>query len=116
MGNTFAVEVVTLFDRTAEIGAAMEKRLDQASEQGAERVASRASGIAPRRTGEEASSFEVTKEADGYHVTNTAPYFPYVELGTHKMAAEPSLGPAGREEAKTFEGEAAKAVEEVVAL
>lgn len=115
MGN-FSVEVVTLFDRSLEVAESMEKRMEQVSEQGAERVASRASEIAPRRTGTEAGDFEVTGEGTERRVVNVAPYFPYVELGTREMAAEPSLGPAGKEEAPEFAAEVAKAVEEVTAL
>lgn len=113
---SFPVEVVTLFDRTAEIVAVMERRLDQASEQGAQRIAVRASEISPRDTGREAASFEVTGDGCEREVKNTAPYFDYVELGTVKMAAEPSLGPAAHEEGPTFRAEAARAVEEVTRL
>ena len=115
MGN-FSVEVVTLFDRTAEISAVMERCVEQVSDQSANNIASRASAIAPRRTGEEAGDFEVEGSGTERHVTNTAPYFPYVELGTRKMAAEPSLTPAATEEAPHFAEDLAKAVEEVTAL
>lgn len=110
------VEVVTVLDRTAEISAEMARRLDQVSDQSAQNVASRASEIAPRRTGEEAGSFEVEGSGNERRVINKSPHFPYVELGTRKMAAEPSLGPAGREEAGHFAESVAKAVEEVTAL
>lgn len=115
MGN-ISVEVITLFDRTAEISAAMEKRLEQVSDQSANDIASRASALAPRRTGEEAGDFEVTGSGSERHVINQAPYFPYVELGTRKMAAEPSLTPAAQEEAPHFAEDLRKAVEEVTAL
>lgn len=115
MGN-LSVEVVTLFDRTAEVAAEMERRVEQLSEQSAERVASRASEIAPRRTGEEAGDFEVEGTGTERHVTNKAPYFPYVELGTRKMAAEPSLHPAAVEEAPHFAEDLRKVVTEVTTL
>lgn len=115
MGN-ISVEVVTVFDHSLEMAEAMEKRMEQVSEQGAQRVASRASEIAPRRTGTEAGDFEVEGEGTERRVVNKAPYFPYVELGTRKMAAEPSLGPAGHEEAPQFASDVAKAVEEVTRL
>lgn len=115
MGN-FSVEVVTVFDHALETAEAMEKRMEQVSEQGAQRVASRASEIAPRRTGELAGAFEVEGEGTDRRVVNNSPHFPYVELGTRKMAAEPSLAPAGQEEAPKFAADVAKAVEEVTAL
>ena len=113
---SFNVEAVVLFDHSLEMAGTMERRLEQVSEQGAQRVASKASEIAPRRTGEEAGDFEVEGDGPERRVTNKAPYFPYVELGTRKMAAEPSLGPAAREEAASFGNDVAKAIEEVTAL
>ena len=112
----FRVETVVVFDHSLEVAGRMEARLDQVSEEGASRIADRASANSPRRSGELAGDYTVDGSGTERQVSNTAPYFPYVELGTRKMAAEPSLGPAAREEARSFADEVAKAVEEVTAL
>lgn len=112
----FSVTTVVVFDRSLEVAGAMEARMDQVSDEGANRVADRASANAPKLTGTMAGDFTVEGSGTERQVSNTAPYFPYVELGTRKMAAEPSLGPAAREEARSFRDDVVKAVEEVTAL
>ena len=58
---------------------------------------------APVRTGFMRDNSEVTN-GDGYsNVEFHAEYAPYVELGTHKMAAHPFLKPAVEAEAKLLE-------------
>ena len=58
---------------------------------------------APVRTGFMRDNSEVTN-GDGYsNVEFHAEYAPYVELGTHKMAARPYLTPAVEAEAKLLE-------------
>lgn len=114
--GSFNVSVVTLFDRSLEIIAAMERRMEREAAEGAQRVAARAAEHARRRTGEMADSFVVEGEGTERTVSNTSEHFRFNELGTRKMAAQPMLGPAGREEEGPFKATTAKAVEEVTAL
>lgn len=50
--------------------------------------------IAPRRTGAFADSIDGRATKSGVTVFATAEHAPYVEYGTHKMEAQPTIGPA----------------------
>jgi HK97 gp10 family phage protein len=86
---------VLIYNILPEVMAAVEANADLAVQQTAEDIVREARARAPVRTGYLRSSIGVVsnwgKEAD---IGAGAPYAPYVEFGTYKMAAQPFLYPA----------------------
>lgn len=80
--------------KLAEIAARLRVAGPKASVSGAEIVARKAQGLAPRDTGALAASIRVEPDALGAAVAADVPYARYVERGTRYMQAEAFLGPA----------------------
>lgn len=88
--------VVTLeFDRFDEIMAQFGDETEKAVKETLFEIETHAKLKAPVDTGLLRTSYqtELTGRGEGAVFTNTE-YAPHVEFGTHKMAAQPHLGPA----------------------
>lgn len=84
-----------VFDRLPELQGQLRQQASAAIRKAAYDVEAHAKAVVPVDTGNLKNSIQTTMEGDltatvGTHVE----YAPYVELGTHKMAARPYLGAA----------------------
>lgn len=81
--------------RLDAIAAGLEKNKDKALKALASEVKAEAKARAPVRTGALRKSIHYKKMRTGYYsVQDEVEYGQFVELGTHKMAAQPFLAPA----------------------
>jgi HK97 gp10 family phage protein len=110
----FKASLALKFDHVEQVVAKVEARAVTLTADTSNRIRGRASDWAPKLTGALAGDFVVNGSGASRDVTNTAPYFGYVENGTVNMGAQPSLGPAAHAEDATWAAVAGAAIAEAM--
>lgn len=95
-----------------EVAAIIQGEMDEVCKEGAEMIAEDARSLAPKKTGKLASEIDVRTskyEGGGYVVEAQGAgnydkyYAAFVEVGTHKMAAQPYMRPAVKKNRKKIQ-------------
>lgn len=104
MANDRNVVFEVVFDRLPELAGQLRERASEAVRKTALDIEAGAKAIVPVDTGNLKNSIQTKMEDDltatiGTHVE----YAPYVEYGTHRMAAQPYLTPSAEKARPGFE-------------
>jgi len=103
---------IVVYNKIPALIAAVEVNSRAAVKKKAEDIARDAKGRAPVQTGFLRSSIHAVSVAEGKsaEVQVDAPYAPFVEYGTYKMAARPFLSPAVAAHVDDFKSEVGRGV------
>ncbi len=93
-----------VFDKLPELQAQLRRQASAAIRKAAYDIEAHAKAVVPVDTGNLKNSIQTTMENDLTAIVGThVEYAPYVEYGTHRMAARPYLGPAAEAVRPGFE-------------